>query len=31
MPEAVDTVIAAAREFLGERITTDAMLRENHC
>src|ERR1700758_1247382 len=30
MPEAVDTVIAAARDFLGERITTNATLREHH-
>ena len=30
MPEAVDTVIAAARAFLGERITTNATLREHH-
>ena len=30
MPEAADTVIAAAREFLGERITTNATLREHH-
>src|SRR5215472_3666831 len=30
MPEAVDAVIAAAREFLGERITTNATLREHH-
>src|ERR1700758_5277035 len=30
MPEAVDTVIAAARESLGERITTNATLREHH-
>jgi D-lactate dehydrogenase (cytochrome) len=30
MPEAVDAVIAAAHEFLGERITTNATLREHH-
>jgi hypothetical protein len=30
MPEAVDAVIAAARDFLGERITTNATLREHH-
>ena len=30
MPEAVDAVIAAAREFLGERITTNVALREHH-
>jgi D-lactate dehydrogenase (cytochrome) len=30
MPEAADTVIAAAREFLGERITTNATLRDHH-
>ncbi len=30
MPEAADTVIAAARDFLGERITTNATLREHH-
>ena len=30
MPEAVDTVIAAARDFLGDRITTNATLREHH-
>src|SRR4051794_22167242 len=30
MPEPVDTVIAAAREFLGDRITTNATLREHH-
>src|SRR5215831_1086943 len=30
MPEAVDAVIAAARELLGERITTNATLREHH-
>src|SRR6185437_13652375 len=30
MPEAVDAVIAAARDFLGERITTNAALREHH-
>jgi hypothetical protein len=30
MPEAVDTVIATARDFLGERITTNATLREHH-
>jgi hypothetical protein len=30
MPEAADTVIAAARAFLGERITTNATLREHH-
>ena len=27
MPEAADTVIEAARAFLGERITTNATLR----
>ena len=26
----VDTVVASAREFLGERITTNATLREHH-
>ena len=30
MPEAVDAVIAAARDFMGERITTNATLREHH-
>ena len=30
MPEPVQTVIAAAREFLGDRITTNATLREHH-
>src|SRR3954471_21937994 len=30
MPEAVDSVIATAREFLGDRITTNATLREHH-
>ncbi|MBV9750519.1 MAG: FAD-binding protein [Acetobacteraceae bacterium] len=30
MPEAADAVIAAARDFLGERITTNATLREHH-
>ena len=30
MPEAVDSVIEAARAFLGERITTNATLREHH-
>src|SRR5271169_465541 len=30
MPEAVDNVIATARGFLGERITTNATLREHH-
>jgi D-lactate dehydrogenase (cytochrome) len=30
MPEAVDTVIAGARDFLGERLTTNATLREHH-
>src|SRR5215475_10729406 len=30
MSEAVDVVIAAARDFLGERITTNATLREHH-
>src|SRR4051812_7960134 len=30
MPEAVDTVIAAARDFLGDRITTNAALRDHH-
>src|SRR3954469_16863956 len=30
MSEAVDTVIVAARDFLGERITTNASLREHH-
>src|SRR5438046_1057041 len=30
MPEAVDAVIAAARDFLGEPITTNTTLREHH-
>ncbi len=30
MPTQADTVIAAARDFLGERITTNAALREQH-
>src|SRR3954452_4431538 len=30
MPGPVDTVIAAARDILGDRITTNATLRENH-
>src|SRR5271169_5137977 len=30
MPEAVDNVIATARGFLGERITTNMALREHH-
>ncbi|HEY1935294.1 MAG TPA: FAD-linked oxidase C-terminal domain-containing protein [Acetobacteraceae bacterium] len=30
MPSPVETVIAAAREFLGERLTTNATLREHH-
>ena len=30
MPEPVQSVIAAARDFLGERITTNATLREHH-
>ncbi len=30
MPQAADTVIAAARDFLGDRITTNATLREHH-
>ena len=30
MARPVDAVIAAAREFLGERITTNAALREQH-
>jgi D-lactate dehydrogenase (cytochrome) len=30
MPEPVHAVIAAAREFLGDRITTNATLREHH-
>jgi D-lactate dehydrogenase (cytochrome) len=30
MPAPVDTVIEAARAFLGERITTNATLREHH-
>ena len=30
MPTPVDTVIEAARGFLGERITTNATLREHH-
>ena len=30
MPGPVDTVIAAARDFLGDRITTNATLREHH-
>src|SRR5271157_3960359 len=30
MPTPVDSVIAAARDFLGERITTNATLREHH-
>ncbi|CAH2604528.1 FAD-binding protein [Rhodovastum atsumiense] len=30
MPAPVETVIAAARDFLGERITTNAGLREHH-
>src|SRR5580765_8369559 len=30
MHEAVDTVVSAARDFLGERITTNAALREHH-
>ena len=30
MPEPVQSVIAAAREFLGDRITTNATLREHH-
>ncbi len=30
MPPAADTVIAQARAFLGERITTNAALREQH-
>src|SRR3954447_16190491 len=30
MPEPVDTVIAAARDILGDRITTNATLREHH-
>ncbi|HET6194400.1 MAG TPA: FAD-linked oxidase C-terminal domain-containing protein [Acetobacteraceae bacterium] len=30
MPDAVNAVIAAARDFLGERITTNATLREHH-
>ena len=30
MPDPISTVIAAARDFLGERITTNATLREHH-
>ena len=30
MPTPVETVIEAARAFLGERITTNATLREHH-
>ena len=30
MPTSTDTVIAAARDFLGDRITTNAALREHH-
>lgn len=30
MPFPIDTVIVAAREFLGDRITTNAALREQH-
>src|SRR5579884_4099698 len=30
MPQEVETVIAAAREFLGERLSTNAALREHH-
>ena len=30
MPEAVETVIAGARDFLGERLTTNTTLREHH-
>jgi D-lactate dehydrogenase (cytochrome) len=30
MPASADTVIAAARDFLGDRITTNATLREHH-
>ena len=30
MPEPIETVIAAAREFLGERISINAALREQH-
>ncbi|HEX5326767.1 MAG TPA: FAD-linked oxidase C-terminal domain-containing protein [Acetobacteraceae bacterium] len=30
MPRSIDALIAAARDFLGERITTNAALREHH-
>ena len=30
MSTAIDTVLAQARDFLGERITTNAALREQH-
>ncbi|MBV8521524.1 MAG: FAD-binding protein [Acetobacteraceae bacterium] len=30
MPRAIEDVIAAARDFLGERITTNVALREHH-
>jgi D-lactate dehydrogenase (cytochrome) len=30
MPQPIETVIAAARQFLGDRITTNTTLREHH-
>ncbi len=30
MPTSLETVIAAARDHLGDRLTTNATLREHH-